>query len=94
MKPGAILVNTARGELIDEEALAYALKDGHLGAAGLDVYEHEPLRESPLFGLENVTLTPHCSATTPEAAVNMGMMAVDNAYRALKGLENAHFVQA
>ena len=94
MKPGAILVNTARGELIDEEALAYALKDGHLGAAGLDVYEHEPLRESPLFGLENVTLTPHCSATTPEAAVNMGMMAVDNAYRALNGLENAHFVQA
>jgi len=83
MKPNAILVNTARGELIDEEALACALREGRLGAAGLDVYEHEPLRESPLFALENVTLTPHCSATTPEASLNMGMMAVENACQTL-----------
>ncbi|MBP5640748.1 MAG: phosphoglycerate dehydrogenase [Victivallales bacterium] len=94
MKPGTILLNTARGELIDEEALVCALKENRLRAAGLDVYEHEPLHESPLFELENVTLMPHCSATTPDAAVNMGMMAVENAYRALNGLENAHIVHA
>lgn len=92
LKPDAILINTARGDLIDEEALVAALKENRLRAAGLDVYAQEPIRESPLFGLRNVTLMPHCSANTPEAATSMGTMAVENAYRALNGLDNAHIL--
>ena len=92
MKPTAILINTARGELVDEAALECALKENRLLAAGLDVYEHEPLRESPLSGLSNVILMPHCSATTPEASQKMGMMAVENAYRALHGIAPAHIL--
>lgn len=92
MKDTAVLINTARGDLIDEEALYKALKEKKIACAGLDVYAHEPIKESPLFGLENVTLMPHCSANTTEAAMCMGMMAVENAYRALNGLENAHIL--
>ena len=91
MKTGAVLLNTARGDLVDEEALAEALRDGKLASAGLDVYVQEPIRESPLFALDNITLMPHCSANTPEAALNMGRMAVENAHRALCGMEGAHF---
>ncbi len=92
MKEGAVLVNTARGDLIDEQALAEALENRHLLGAGLDVYSGEPIRESPLFRLENVTLMPHCAANTPEAAMKMGMMAVENAHRALCGLDGAHIL--
>ena len=92
MKPTAVLINTARGDLIDEDALVEALTGGTIAAAGLDVYAHEPIRESPLFGLSNVTLMPHCSANTTEAARNMGFMAVENAHRALCGLDDAHIL--
>jgi len=62
LKPGAFLVNIGRGEVIDETAMAAALKDGKLAGAGLDVFEHEPLAaESPLWDAENVILTPHMS---------------------------------
>jgi len=62
MKPGAYLVNIGRGEVIDESAMAAALKAGKIGGAGLDVFEHEPLEaDSPLWDLENVILTPHIS---------------------------------
>jgi phosphoglycerate dehydrogenase-like enzyme len=62
MKPGAYIVNIGRGEVIDEHAMAEALKAGKLGGAGLDVFEHEPLEaSSPLWELENVILTPHIS---------------------------------
>ncbi|MDO8433530.1 MAG: D-2-hydroxyacid dehydrogenase [Candidatus Binatus sp.] len=62
IKPGAFVVNIGRGEVIDEAAMIAALKDGKLGGAGLDVFEHEPLpAESPLWDMENVILTPHMS---------------------------------
>ncbi|QNL43638.1 hydroxyacid dehydrogenase [Oscillibacter hominis] len=72
MKPRAIFINVARGGLIKEEELVKALQDGTLYAAGLDVYEPEPLCESsmPLLTLENVVLTPHTAATTEESVIN------------------------
>jgi len=68
MKPGTFVVNVSRGGVIDEDALAQALADGHLAGAALDVFESEPLSpESPLLKLANVVLTPHLGASTVEA---------------------------
>ncbi len=73
MKRGAILINAARGSLVDESALVDALKSGHLRAAGLDVYAQEPITEdNPLLKLDNVILTPHVADKTPES-VDAGM---------------------
>jgi D-3-phosphoglycerate dehydrogenase len=78
MKKDAILVNTARGGLIDEDALFNALKNGLIGAAALDALMNEPASNSPLASLENCILTPHAGAATLEAGLNMGMMAAQN----------------
>jgi phosphoglycerate dehydrogenase-like enzyme len=68
IKPGAFVVNVSRGGVIDEDALAQALTEGHLAGAALDVFESEPLSpESPLLRLPNVVLTPHLGASTVEA---------------------------
>ncbi len=78
MKPGAVLVNTARGGLIDEEALLAALKTGRIRGAGLDVFESEPLENPDWFSLPNVVLSPHSAADTYEATHAMSLMAARN----------------
>ncbi len=73
MKPNAIILNCARGGIIDESALYHALKSGQVGGAGLDVYETEPPKESPLRELDNVLLTPHLGASTEEAQTEVAL---------------------
>ena len=85
MKPSSILINTARGGIIDEDALAVALVDGPLWAAALDCFEHEPLQSSALLELSNVILTPHCGASTKEAVERAGVIAVEEILRGLVG---------
>jgi D-3-phosphoglycerate dehydrogenase len=72
MKKGVRLVNCARGELVDEAALAEALKQGHVAAASLDVFAQEPPKNSPFFGMDNVILTPHIGGSTHEAQEAVG----------------------
>ena len=78
IKPGAILVNTARGALVDEAALIEALASGRIGRAGLDVFHAEPIKpHHPLARLDNVTLSPHAAFRTPEASENLLRRALD-----------------
>lgn len=69
LKPGSIVLNVARGGVIDEAAVAEALRSGHLGGAGVDVFEHEPPTDSPLLDAPNTLLTPHLGASTAEAQI-------------------------
>lgn len=85
MKDGVIIVNVARGKLIDEQALAEALKSGKVAAAGIDVYQEEPPTGSPLIGLPNVTHTPHLGASTQEAQRNVGIEMAEQIADALRG---------
>jgi lactate dehydrogenase-like 2-hydroxyacid dehydrogenase len=78
MKPGSYLINTARGGIVDHEALADALDRKHLAGAGLDVYPHEPEVPHALLGLENVVLLPHLGSATAETRIAMGMKALAN----------------
>ncbi|RMQ69553.1 D-isomer specific 2-hydroxyacid dehydrogenase [Pseudomonas syringae pv. tomato] len=85
MKPGAILVNIARGPIVDEPALIEALQNGTIRGAGLDVYEKEPLSESPLFQLKNAVTLPHVGSATTETRQAMADRAYNNLRSALLG---------
>jgi lactate dehydrogenase-like 2-hydroxyacid dehydrogenase len=86
-KPGAILVNTARGGLVDSAALAQALREGRLSAAGLDVFEHEPEVPPALLGLERAVLVPHIGSATAGARDAMAALAARNVVAVLEGGE-------
>jgi D-3-phosphoglycerate dehydrogenase len=78
-KPGVIIINTARGEIIEEDALLTLLRSGHIAGAGLDVYQQEPLPFGhPLLSLDNVLLTPHVAYNTPEATLALLDISIDN----------------
>jgi glyoxylate reductase len=85
MKSGSILINTARGPLVDESALAEALRDGHLAGAGLDVYEKEPIVTPGLLDLPNVVLLPHVGSATVQTRTRMAMLAARNVRAVLSG---------
>ena len=85
MKPSAVLVNAARGPIVDEAALAVALAEGRIAAAGLDVYEREPQVDPGLLGLDNVVLSPHLGSATVETRTAMATLAARNAISVLSG---------
>ena len=87
MKPTAYLINTARGELVDEGALFESLKHDQLAGAALDVFEVEPPGANPLFGLDNFIAAPHSAGQTNEGLRAMGEITCDNAMKMLKGQE-------
>ena len=85
MKTDAVLINVARGPIVDEQALADALESGRIWGAGLDVYEREPAIEDRLLKMDNVVLLPHIGSATYETRLKMAMMAATNLVMALKG---------
>jgi len=93
MKRGAFLINTARGELVDEAALLSALDSGRLQGAALDCFSHEPpAKDNPLLMHPRVIVTPHIAAHTDEAVNRMGWMALENCLTALRGQRPPHIV--
>jgi glyoxylate reductase len=85
MKPTCIVINTSRGPVVDEKALARAVRNGKIAGAGIDVFEREPEIEPELFRLENVVLAPHIASASHETRLKMCMMAADNLLAVLKG---------
>lgn len=92
MKKSAYLINTARGPVVDEEALATALQQGKIAGAGLDVFEKEPTVHQALIGLDNAVLIPHLGSATVETRTAMANLAVTNALEVLSGKTAPNFV--
>lgn len=92
MKPGSILVNSARGDVVDEDALFDALDSGHLAAAGLDVYHGEPALDPRFLTYENLVLAPHLGSATDGTRAGMGYRAIDNLKAFLNGQEPGDLV--
>ena len=92
MRPDAILINVGRGEVVDEEALADALDNGHLYGAGLDVREQEPPGDSRLHTMANVVLTPHVAGITGQAQARIGALLCSDIDNVLNGEEAKHAV--
>jgi glyoxylate reductase len=93
MKPGAVLVNTARGGIVDEQALADALREGRLFAAGVDVFSREPVEvDNPLLELPNVVLAPHIGSASQRTRERMAALAADNLIAAIAGDPMPHCV--
>jgi phosphoglycerate dehydrogenase-like enzyme len=87
MRPGATIVNTARGPVIDEAALVQALQEGRIGAAGLDVFEREPPKQSPLLEMPNVVVSPHVGGISDASNLAMSRLATENVLAVLEGRE-------
>ncbi|HEX3331364.1 MAG TPA: phosphoglycerate dehydrogenase [Gaiellales bacterium] len=85
MKPGVRIVNAARGDLVDIDALAEALRSGHVAGAALDVFPEEPYTAGPILGLQNVVVTPHLGASTQEAQDRAGVIVAEQVAAALRG---------
>ena len=85
MKNTAILINAARGPIVDEKALIKALRTNEIAGAGLDVFENEPEFDPELAKLDNIVMLPHIGSATIEARLNMGIIAAENIIAAMKG---------
>lgn len=94
LKPGALLVNVARGGVVDEAALAAALREGRLAGAAVDVFEHEPPRDSPLISAPNTVLTPHLGASTEEAQTRVAVETAQQILDVLAGRSARYAVNA
>jgi phosphoglycerate dehydrogenase-like enzyme len=93
MKSSAIIVNVSRGAIVDEAALAQALKEGRIQGAGLDVFQEEPIRQgNPVLDAPNIILTPHIAGATNESRVRIIDMTIDNVSRVLRGQEPINIV--
>jgi glyoxylate reductase len=93
MKKNAFLINTARGDVVDQKSLYQALKNKRIAGAGLDVFQQEPIPlDDPILKLQNVILTPHIGSGTVETRLSMSLMAVNDVIRVLEGKRPIHLV--